>query len=1137
MTTENPSDVSSGIEIKFVYAPLGDQSQLTSTIYVTDNIVTTAATTSCATNTISTPKTFTTTEKNAVFYTVGYTTTTTASSLTCSLLKCYTTYYATTYPTTYVTSAEITSIKTTTGFYSESTIVDSKSTSNIAATNSIAATSIVATRNKSSFNTTFSAGPIITSKDAEVISYLDLTTVPTVTSTLYTATTTVLPASTFTSEVSLDTTQQNPVTRATESGGTTSITISFNTTAATTVPTSLSSSYDISEGSSLSVFPSSTSFHSSDLTTPSASQSTAVTTKTYTISSGSSTYKVTSTGLASSITTLVTSTRFSDSSLSGYSSQWSSSGYYNSSMAASSYYSAVSSSEASSSASESISASLSLSVSASSLPSSSSELTSSSSELTSSSSELTSSSSELPSSSSPTSNPSEFTVYAENYNNDYSGDLFAAVDNSAPDSVFGAGQVGVNIPTCVDNGGTPYETNKFYVNLFLGSQDQMVWTYPYGVWWDQTNYYGLGVQHTVIDDRVFGSIDTNNPGVPSYFFNPILNAEMVFSATSLTSSNNHLGLVDMLDMSATVIISPESSCNPTDYIEAPLVQGMGFVTAIYHGSLIVEINSVYGFTNVVSVSSAIITSNTLKYRVTLSTGIEWLLYVTDPSGSLTSKKRSDFGFSISYTTLTASTSIDGLILQAAVAPDSTAQEAYYDMSAGLYTTSIDLTGNASGGSSATYSFEYQTRGISAHNSPLVFLLPHHLESLLSSGTLTDITLESTTKGRMTAILTNTVTMAETLNTDLQFLPWIPGSSNLVFTKEQMDLLVETATSEINVDIQSTVASYHSNYFSGKVIDKYAYILYVINEIIKDQDASATVLAAMKQAFSTFTSNAQYYPLMHDTRFGGVTSTAGPTEDFGSGYYNDHHFHYGYFIHAAAVVGYVDAQQGGTWAEDNKDWVNSLVRDVANPSHSDSYFPVSRMFDWFHGHSWAGGLFVSGDGRNEESSSEDYNFAYGMKLWGRVIGDKSMESRGDLMISIMARSLNMYMLLSDDNTVVPSVMLPNKVSGILFDNKMAYTTYFGTPAEHPEYVHGIHMLPITPASGMVRGSTFVQEEWDTQVSTFFSKSDISWKGILKINQALFDHETSYSFFNSSSWTNDYLDNGLSRTWALAFTGGF
>ena len=67
-----------------------------------------------------------------------------------------------------------------------------------------------------------------------------------------------------------------------------------------------------------------------------------------------------------------------------------------------------------------------------------------------------------------------------------------------------------------------------------------------------------------------------------------------------------------------------------------------------------------------------------------------------------------------------------------------------------------------------------------------------------------------------------------------------------------------------------------------------------------------------------------------------------------------------------------------------DWVNTLLRDAANPSSTDPYFPFSRSFDWYHGHSWAKGLFDSGDGKDQESTSEDALFSYAMKMWGYVL---------------------------------------------------------------------------------------------------------------------------------------------------------
>ncbi len=59
-----------------------------------------------------------------------------------------------------------------------------------------------------------------------------------------------------------------------------------------------------------------------------------------------------------------------------------------------------------------------------------------------------------------------------------------------------------------------------------------------------------------------------------------------------------------------------------------------------------------------------------------------------------------------------------------------------------------------------------------------------------------------------------------------------------------------------------------------------------------------------------------------------------------------------------MIGHLDP----SWIAANKDYVNALVRDVANPSSQDKFFPVSRNFDWYHGHSWAHGLFETFDGK-------------------------------------------------------------------------------------------------------------------------------------------------------------------------------
>lgn len=135
---------------------------------------------------------------------------------------------------------------------------------------------------------------------------------------------------------------------------------------------------------------------------------------------------------------------------------------------------------------------------------------------------------------------------------------------------------------------------------------------------------------------------------------------------------------------------------------------------------------------------------------------------------------------------------------------------------------------------------------------------------------------------------------------------------------------------------------------------------------------------------------------------------------------------GYFIYTAAVIAYLDPN----WLALNKSWVDTLIRDAANPSLQDDMFPFSRMFDWYHGHSFAKGLFESADSKDEESSSEDAFFSYAIKMWGHVVGDTSMEARGNLMLAIQARTFTDYFLMQSNNVNQPANFIGNKVTGIV-----------------------------------------------------------------------------------------------------------
>lgn len=561
-------------------------------------------------------------------------------------------------------------------------------------------------------------------------------------------------------------------------------------------------------------------------------------------------------------------------------------------------------------------------------------------------------------------------------------------------------------------------------------------------------------------------------------------------------------------------------------------QGMGFVTGIYNEAT-PRLNSGTFFRSLEYID--LINGRTYKYKITLNDNTEWFLYAT----ALASLGAPPFEL-IDSATIEGPEGFVGMI-QIAKNPAKEAGEQVYDSTAGAFPIGATISGSVDG-EAGKYSIEWEKDGV-ANQTLLMFALPHHVESFDEKTTagLTDIELVTTTKGTARGVVADAFTMIEpNLPSTIGFMPWVPsndGNSGIEIgnlNDNVLQVVNRVGALELGEDFDKQTRL-DSMYYSGKGLAKFASIIITLQELGKNSELAAAGLLKLKDAFKVFVDNKQPLPLVYDTVWKGVVSSGtyqhgDPGLDFGNTLYNDHHFHYGYFVYAAAVIGYLDPD----WLADstNTAWTNMLIRDFANPAPDDPFFPFQRSFDWYHGHSWAKGLFESGDGKDQESTSEDTFSSFAVKMWGKVTGDANMEARGNLQLAVQARSLRNYFLLSSDNAVQPKQFLPNKVTGILFENKVDHTTYFGA---NDEYIQGIHMLPLNPSTPYTRSRQFVQEEWDTYFSNGRAdKVEGGWKGVLFGNLAAVDPEGAYAFFNNPDFDNKALDGGASLTWYLAYT---
>lgn len=716
-------------------------------------------------------------------------------------------------------------------------------------------------------------------------------------------------------------------------------------------------------------------------------------------------------------------------------------------------------------------------------------------------------------------------------------DIFAPLVNRAQHR-FELQAADVKLPAGTMSENSPIATNKFHTNMIVGEEDYLSYAGAYGVAFargkvedsiSKAPLVGLSLQHFPEKKHL-----PDNSKNAIYNFPDAL--ELVIGAKELVASEATFGTSKIRSMSLLATIAEDES----HYIEFPIVQGMGFVTAIYRGGMTPKVTSKHQILRLSRFDAD--KKQVQKFKVELNNGVLFLIYASRPFGGSTGNPKIDPRSTDDLFTLDETSNEivglgpeDALVLQIAKSPEVVLNEAYYDKSAGSYVTNATVLGTTIPGEQATYKIDYLVEGLG--EAPLIFAMPHMITSLDddTKNKLTGIKMSSGVKGEMTGVMSYSLIMHEKFAKDLLFGPWANGLEQTSYDTEQLEEIEKALKTDLALEVADAVTKESNTYFAAKVLSRHALVL-ATADMIRPEASQPIDLEEMKKALKIFTSNTQKFPIHYDTIFKGIVPAKPQFEDakddveYGSWLYANHNYHYGYLIHAAAVVGYLDSKAGGSWLQDNMEYFNVLVKDVSTPTEDDSEFPFSRSFDWFAGHSWATGARESADGQVQASAGEDVHFAYAMKLWGKVTGDVAMEARGDLTLAVLARSLNQYHFFASDDAAYGYGKY--KVAGLMFHNKLAYETYFGN---NPEFIHGAHMLPVTPATAFVRSKDFAAAEWKAHIEPVIKNADKKWQAILNLNRALFDPMLAYTFFKDIVWKADEHDQGQSKSWALAYTG--
>ncbi|CAE7470920.1 unnamed protein product [Symbiodinium microadriaticum] len=442
---------------------------------------------------------------------------------------------------------------------------------------------------------------------------------------------------------------------------------------------------------------------------------------------------------------------------------------------------------------------------------------------------------------------------------------------------------------------------------------------------------------------------------------------------------------------------------------------------------------------------------------------------------------------------------------------------------------------------------------------------HHVKMLQPDGNAkvadTLSASQAPTKGLMQGVVGNVWVMKAPLYNATSRLDFLPHTD---FTELRRGLLVNETRASLRwfsqplheTNLADPPNWRHSMfksdfYFSGKGFQKVAMICLLAEELLTQQEMETCaswlgtgfecILSRSKGESTSSDCAGAPGGLYYDEVWGGLPSRVGYNQasnanpvlhcllaDFGNSCYNDHHYHFGYFVVAAAVLVKLQPE----WKDNSGfvDFVSGLIRDTSNPSRDDLFFPRFRSFDWFDLHSWSRGLAPNPDGKDEESTSEELNLHYGIYLWGREMGNENLQQLGATMLALATTTVQEFFLMGKNNPHHPQDYARNRAPGMLLQNKAQYATYFGNKFE---YIHGIQMIPLSPALLLARTPTFSQLEWSEILCHLPLSPADPWTPVLLTGGlAMFDPNKALELLLQVR--QESMDDGLTRAWALYWT---
>lgn len=333
--------------------------------------------------------------------------------------------------------------------------------------------------------------------------------------------------------------------------------------------------------------------------------------------------------------------------------------------------------------------------------------------------------------------------------------------------------------------------------------------------------------------------------------------------------------------------------------------------------------------------------------------------------------------------------------------------------------------------------------------------------------------------------------------------------------------------QVEADVAAIPDAPSDTYFGGKALYRDTNLLVLAEELGLD-DVAAPLREELTARISEWaepdgcdTRDARCF--VYDDAMRGVV---GLTPSFGSEEFNDHHFHYGYFLYAAGVLAADDAEL----AEELRPVMDVLAADIASPTATEE-LPALRVFDAYKGHSWASGTSPFADGNNQESSSEAVTAWNGLALWAQASGNEGLTEQATWLLSAETSSARAYWTdFPLDEPVYEG--FDHTVASLNWGGKRDYATWFSA---EPGAMLGILVLPMSPVSGYLAADPErIRTNLEDEVGAAGSQSfDVMFGDFLLMYSALAGPDDAAAALEASrDLPDERIDDGNTRSYLLA-----